>query len=794
MSEDAVLNDLKGLKSKDNDLKWSSINNLRKYLQANPNPTDFRYRMIVKSLLPFAKAPEDNVRENALGTLLEAIKDIKSVGSLVSSALSDPSPGIRSLALEWLSNKNHPQLKTQVIKALSDPAEIVRKTAMDIVVTHKIEGIETQLLRLLESESGGLRRSIIYALGKLKTPRAIGTLIKIMRNPEYDDWTRNQAGSALEHMGGRELIGPFIENLIDPNDYVRESAAAFLNKNEQEIVPMVMSSGKVDLIAFLQYATDTTKQNFDSLITTLTTQMAFAIKDLQTRLLAKDELDLSELAVELQSNMVAIKVLIEKILALRLIHLSKNIYLTETGLKRLLTAELEEKRSIYIPTLRHKDPFNQLTPETLEEVISTISDGHKISEKFFLTKEVFTKISSEFQNTGILNLDTITDEINQSNELVRRELIPVLNPSSLGWYNSNNEYITKKFLQSRIGLQINRDSIISLDSFMTQIGNPKIEFSILKKIIKDQFQGRWLEDINVFLEIKEFQKLKDDSAGIDESRVSHLLQRISMDFSKFLHSLQKILDIKTYQTRDGHLITLENLHPQLQQQIIGKGYLSIPEFIREVKLDKIANLIKPAILDYITQEFTGSTTPNSNYFFTEDLIANVNNEIEAKTRINFNVLAFKMDLAKDILTLIVTQILFVRGFTNTIGEFVTEKGINQEIQGILEYREEFTLQELLEILEIVKDKKNELIVRDLISDDNNLLISHDNKVVMTQKRALSKIIDYIKQPALQTREIIPWEEIHHETNISNIDLRAILDSLIQNNLLQGTLTKQGYHL
>ena len=211
-------------------------------------------------------------------------------------------------------------------------------------------------------------------------------------------------------------------------------------------------------------------------------------------------------------------------------------------------------------------------------------------------------------------------------------------------------------------------------------------------------------------------------------------------------------------------------------------------------MDKLANLIKPAILDYITQEFTGSTTPNSNYFFTEDLIANVNNEIEAKTRINFNVLAFKMDLAKNILTLIVTQILFVRGFTNTIGEFVTEKGINQEIQGILEYREEFTLQELLEILEIVKDKKNELIVRDLISDDNNLLISHDNKVVMTQKRALSKVIDYIKQPAQQTREIIPWEEIHHETNISNIDLRAILDSLIQNNLLQGTLTKQGYHL
>ncbi|MFX1285537.1 MAG: HEAT repeat domain-containing protein [Promethearchaeota archaeon] len=794
MSEDAVLNDLKGLKSKDNDIKWTSINNLKKYLQANPNPTDFRFRMIVKSLLPFIKAPQDNIRENAFGALLEAIKDTKNVGPLVNSALSDSSPGIRSLALEWLSDKNHPQLKAHVIKALSDPAEVVRKTAMDIVVTHQIEGVETQLLRLLESESGGLRRAIIYALGKLKTPRAIGTLIEIMRNPDYDDWTRNQAGSALEHMGGRELIGPFIENLIDTNDYVRESAAAFLSKNEQEIVPVVMSTGRVDLIAFLQHATDTTKQNFDSAISTLTTQMAFAIQDLKTRLLAKDKLDLSELAVELQSNIIAIKVLAEKILALRLIPLSNNTFLTETGLKRLLTAELEEKRSIYIPTLRHEDPFNQLAPEILEEVISTISNSYKINPEFFLTNEVFTKFSSEFQNTGILNLVNITNEINQLNELVKKELIPALNPSNVGWYNSHNEYISKKFLQSQIEQQINRDSIISLDNFLTQIGSPKIEFTILKAIIDDQFQGRWLEDIKVFLEKMEFQKLKDDSAGIDESRVGHLLQRISMDFPRFLQSLQKILDIKTYKTRDGQLITLENLHPQLQQKIIGKGYLSIPEFIKEVKLDKMVNLIKPVILNYITQEFSGSTTPDSNYFFTEDLIADVSNEIKAKTRINFGVLAFKMDLAKDLLMLLVTQILFVRGFTNTIGEFVTERGINQEIQGILEYREEFTLQELLEILEIVKDKKNELIVRDLISDDNNLLISNDSKVVMTQKRALNKVIDYIKQPIQQTKEIITWEEISRETNISNIDLRAILDSLIQNNLLPGTLTEKGYHL
>ena len=189
MSEESVLNDLRSLKLKDTNTKWTAINNLRKYLKAKEDPTDFRFRMIIRSLLPFTKDPEDKIRENVLVTLLEVISETKKVESLVISALSDPSPGIRSLALEWLSNQSHPSLKTQVIKALSDPGEVVRKTAMDLVVAHQIEGVETQLLHLLESESGGLRRAIIYALGKLKTPRAIGTLVGTDTIPHFSgDW------------------------------------------------------------------------------------------------------------------------------------------------------------------------------------------------------------------------------------------------------------------------------------------------------------------------------------------------------------------------------------------------------------------------------------------------------------------------------------------------------------------------------------------------------------------------------------------------------------------------------
>ncbi|UCE12749.1 MAG: HEAT repeat domain-containing protein [Candidatus Heimdallarchaeota archaeon] len=791
MTKDTVLEDLKNLKSKSSDLKWDAITNLRKYLQSNPD--DFRSRMIIKSLLPFTKDPDDRIRENVIITLLDAIKDVKSIGSLVTSALSDPSPGIRSLALEWLRNENHLQLKTQAIKALSDPAEVVRKTAMDIIVAHQIEGVESQLLQLLETEKGGLRRSIIYALGKMKTSKAIGALVEIMRNPEYDDWTRNQAGSALEHMGGQELIVPFIENLTDSNDYVRETAAAFIKKSEEEkVTSTVMGSGRIDLIALLQHGTDTTRQNFDNLVSYLTTQMTFIIKDLQTQLLNKDRLSLLELATELQSNVTAVKVLLEKILQINLFPISDDIYFTETGLKRLLTTELENKSSIHISSLQRKEPFNSFTSEKLGEVISSLPNCSQVSKDLFLSEQVFTKISTDFNEFGLLNLSTVSDMIQQTEDLIKKDLIPNLNPSNVGWINSRNEYLTRKYLQNHVKHQIDHYSIISLKKLLSQIGNPKIELPLIREIIEEQAEGKWLENINTFLEITEFQKLEQDSTGVDEARVSHLLEAIDLDFPRFLQSLQKILDVKTYRTRDGQIATLENLHPLLQQHILGKGYISIPNFLKDKKLDKETDTITPIILEYITQEFSGRTSPDGNYFFTEDLIADISKEVDVQTRINFSVLGFKLDIDSEILALIVSQILFVRGFTNTIGEFVTSKGITQEIQGILEFRPEFALQELFDILEITKDKKNESLIREIVSEYKNLILSQDKNVVMTKKAALNKVIGYIKGQTQQTKGLIPWDEIRRETNVPDSDIRSILDSLLQNNLLPGTLQEQGY--
>ena len=76
----------------------------------------------------------------------------------------------------------------------------------------------------------------------------------------------------------------------------------------------------------------------------------------------------------------------------------------------------------------------------------------------------------------------------------RHELIPILNPSKDGWYNSHNEYFTLKFLQTQLDQQIKEYSIISLRNFLSQIGNPKLELSRLKEIINNNYQGVWFEE------------------------------------------------------------------------------------------------------------------------------------------------------------------------------------------------------------------------------------------------------------------------------------------------------------
>ncbi|MHA2168041.1 MAG: HEAT repeat domain-containing protein, partial [Candidatus Hodarchaeales archaeon] len=332
--EESVVWDLKEIRSKDPDVKWTAVNNLSKYLQSNPK--NFRARMIVKSFLSMINDPSDNIRETIYSTLITCLTDSKGLESLIFKGLTDSSPSIRSLSLEWLHTSNHDSVTSQTVKFLQDSSDAVKKTAMDIVLARDIKNIENQLLELLKNEKGVLRRSVIFALGKMKTTAAIDALTMIMRNPEFDDWTRNQASSALEHMGGTDLIIPYIENLIDTNEYVRQTAAAFLMKNEKELESLIVSNQRLDYLAFLQYATDTTKQDFSSTINNLTTQMSSTLQTLASKLQEKYVLVLNELTSELNIDPIAIKIIIDKFLNIKLFPQPEGRYFTKKGLKQIL--------------------------------------------------------------------------------------------------------------------------------------------------------------------------------------------------------------------------------------------------------------------------------------------------------------------------------------------------------------------------------------------------------------------------------------------------------------------------
>jgi hypothetical protein len=749
--------------------------------------------MILKSLLGLTKDPDDSIRESVLLTLMDVIKDPKKMEALIIRFLADSSPGIRTIALEWLNNQNHPDLRNYTVKALEDEGEVVRKTALDIVVEKKIEGIEKSLLKLLSIEKGGLRRSVIYVLGKLKTAQAINTLIEIMRNPEYDDWTRNQASSALDHMGGREIIIPFVENLADPNNYVRETASSFLKKNEKDLISAVISSDRIAYLGLLQYATETTRQNFDTIINTLKTQMQQTIDNYKSKLMIEDQIILPKLIKELNTTEIAVKALIEKVLNLNLIQISDEEYITETGLKNSLIQILNEKSSLFLPTLQQEEPFKRVNVNSTRKLIDTIPSVIELEKDLYLTEEIHVNILENYSNTGLLNLSNIAEKVHQPIQIVKELLIPAITSSEEGWMNSRNEYMSLNFIKNQISKQIDEVGIISIRKFLKENANPKIEHKLLIDLIDGLYKGKWLEEIEVFLNEEKLLELERNTSGIEKSNVKDLLTASELDFSTFLNNLQKIMTIETFRTKNGQLIALESLHAELQKVILSKRYINISTFMKGMKLDSLIETKKTIIMEYVTQEFSGRTDPQGDFFVTEDLISEIMAEIETKLRINFSVLGFKLNIDTNILSLIVTQILFIRGFNNKIGEFVTQNGINQEIAGIMEFKEEFSFQELHEILEIADDKKNMLVVKELIEEDRNLIISQDNNMIISQKMSIKKIVSYLKNPDQQLKEVISTKQISLETNIPLEIVVKVLESLVQNNLITGKLIAGKYH-
>ncbi|MFW9778853.1 MAG: HEAT repeat domain-containing protein [Candidatus Heimdallarchaeota archaeon] len=796
MSESSVVTDLRNLKAKNHEVRLSAVINLRRFLESSPE--EFRERMVRKSLQTLTKDGNDQVREAAIITLIGTARETpKLVAPLVFSILSDPqdpNPGIRSYALEWLSEKGHSKLPDFTIKALKDPNKAVLNTALNIVVKHQIKGVEPILLRLLETETGGLRRTVIYALGKLKTPRAIGALIEIMRNPEFDDLTRNQASSALEHMEEKlspEVTISFIENLTDSNEYVRETAAAFLKKSESEIIKTVIEQGKLDLLALLHLGTRNTKQNFDSAVSALQNQMSFAIEDFRSRVSNKSQFHYSELANEFQLTELTIKILIEDMLKLQLYPLSDGTIFTENGLKKLIKAEFEQFDVIQLPILLQRSPFDQIGKDILETVVSEISGTNRLSPEIYITEALLSEISDDIQNKGYFSLLDLSKRTNVSPERIREVILPKIYDPTDGWLNSEEVFLTRRFVREKWRMNLAQYKIQGFNKFIQELGNPQIEFREFVDFINGVHPGRWLEGLQVFIDLSELAKIEHDINNLGETEVQHLLPVIGIDFSDFLDSLVKSIKLQVFRVDSGKVTSIKNVLDLVKDHYDKHGYLHLEQFIQESGFSRLSTEIKRQISEFLLQEYVSRQDKDGRYYIEESLLTRVQNEISTHPRINFDVLAFKLELPDSILRIIVHEVLQLSGITNSVGEFITERGILQEINGILEYRQELALAELGEILDLDLGQSQLDLFHKLI-DKNEKLVRTSDERILTLKNAAGRVLYFINRPEQQAKKIIRWGDFS-TLNIPPDLIRRMVTSMVQNNMLPGSLNKSGYH-
>ncbi|MHA1236478.1 MAG: hypothetical protein ACTSQ9_02325, partial [Candidatus Hodarchaeales archaeon] len=111
------------------------------------------------------------------------------------------------------------------------------------------------------------------------------------------------------------------------------------------------------------------------------------------------------------------------------------------------------------------------------------------------------------------------------------------------------------------------------------------------------------------------------------------------------------------------------------------------------------------ITEYLNERFSGKTDENAEYFFLNSFLDMIQQECEKEARINFNVLAFKLNITNELLQLVILKILGIQGINNNLGEFITFKKVENEYKEVFSNNDNIPLQTLVEILEIENNKR-----------------------------------------------------------------------------------------
>jgi hypothetical protein len=374
--------------------------------------------------------------------------------------------------------------------------------------------------------------------------------------------------------------------------------------------------------------------------------------------------------------------------------------------------------------------------------------------------------------------------------LVKTEFITRLNPEGDGWINETKEYLTPNFIMQKSREVLLENHILEINLFKKGLGNPKIEIPLLTKLIEENNQGKWLQDIHVFLNLDEYKKIEENAIRIDEDRVKHLLEPINMKFPRFLESLQKNLEIQTFRTKGGQLVSLESLYPEIQTKIDDKGYVSIKNFIESNKFD---DQVKKLVEDFLNEKYIGSYDNEKAHFFKDTFLAKIKEELVNQVRINFKVLSYRLDLSEHLLKILIEQIFQIKGILNNLGEFLTFEGVIKEYKEILSHKNEFPLASLYEILEVDQNTPDIKKINELLDTDSEVYFSIDGDKIVSQRRAIDLLIRLTKSPITRSKESIPLEQISQEIKLGVSIVSEILTTLMMNNLISGRVDKDHYY-
>ncbi|MFC1854914.1 HEAT repeat domain-containing protein [Thermodesulfobacteriota bacterium] len=205
----------------------------------------------------------------AIDALIEAMKDkdevlkvsaldsLETLGALaidpLITALENKDWSIRNSAVILLGKLDDPKIIQHLVKRLKDEDWVIRKEAAETLkrksweavdqaeyITYLIANLEWDvlvgigrpsvepLIAILQEKGKGVKKSVIWALVRIKDRRAVLPLTFLLEDKEPD--TRKDAADALGYFGDSRAVEPLIRLTRDKNLYVEKAAIEALKQ------------------------------------------------------------------------------------------------------------------------------------------------------------------------------------------------------------------------------------------------------------------------------------------------------------------------------------------------------------------------------------------------------------------------------------------------------------------------------------------------------------------------------------------------------------------------------------